>query len=413
LRRRLSPAIFVAVSQTPSGAVPDAPTGVRRSTPYFPELESLRGIACTLVALYHVDAYVCDIEGKGGIVASPLSAFIRAGHTGVNVFFILSAFLLSIPFLIESAGGKRVVRRSFYTRRALRILPLYYLAVAFGTVMCAQVPADLLLGLPHLLFLNATTWFYTPGLMPYRGPWWTLATEMQFYALLPLLPLALSTRRGRWFGAALLVAYAAAYVGYLFGVVRMQTGLGEILLGLSLFGHAWLFLFGIAAAWLYLRFGERLRTALGGSAWLRNGGADLALLAAFAALGLELQWATFKGFWAVESGFRFHAWHLADGLLWTVVVLLLLLAPLRAKRLFSNPVWNRLGVLSYSIYLWHYPIYKFGIDAFRSATGTPAPGWNAPTLAAVAVLSGACVLVSSLTYRFVERPFLARKQLLE
>lgn len=398
--------------QGESGAT-DVPVGVRTSTGYLPELESLRGIACTIVALYHLDAYVCGTEGQAGLVASPLSAFVLAGHAGVNMFFVLSAFLLSIPFLVDAAGGRPVLRRNYFVRRALRILPLYWVAVIGGTLLWASRPADLLVGLPHLVFLNATTWFYTSELMPYRGVWWTLATEAQFYVLLPLLPFFLRTRRARRLGALLLAAYSAAYYAFLTGTIRMQTGIGQILLGLSIFGHASLFLFGIAGAWLYLSHGERIRQAMAGSAILRNGGADLLLLGCIAALGLTLQWAAFQGFWVLEIANPRHAWHLADGALWTSIVLLMLLAPLRLKFLLSNRAWIRLGVLSYSIYLFHYPIFKFGIDAFHRLHPVDAPGWDAPTLGAAGVLCGVVVAFSSLTYRFVERPALALKQRLE
>lgn len=370
-------------------------------------------MACTLVALYHLDAYVCDIEGKGGLLVSPLLAFIRAGHAGVNMFFVLSAFLLSMPFLIEAAGGKKVVRRSYYMRRALRILPLYWVAVVSGTILSAARPADLLLGLPHLLFLNATTAFYTPDLMPYRGVWWTLATEMQFYVVLPLLPMVLKTWRGRLMGLGLLATWAAAYSSFIYGGIGMQTGLGQILLGLSLFGHAPLFLYGIAGAWLFLRHGEAIREWMQRSAVLRNGGADLALLLVLAVLGNVLGWAAFRGFWALEGPFPFHSWHLADGALWTAVVLLMLLAPLRLKWLLSNRIFNVLGILSYSIYLWHYPIYKFGIDWFRGVPPAEAPGWTPAVLGASVLLSALLLAFSALTYRFIEKPFLARKQLVE
>jgi peptidoglycan/LPS O-acetylase OafA/YrhL len=387
----------------------EVPVGIRKSG-YHPELESLRGIACTLVAFYHLDAYVCGTEGKAGLVASPLSAFILAGHAGVNMFFVLSAFLLSIPFLIEASGGKPVMRRSYYVRRALRILPLYYVAVVVGTILSATKWADLLVGVPHLFFLNATTRFYTSGLMPYRGVWWTLATEMQFYVLLPLLPMFLRTRRGRWLGVSALTVYALAYVSYLYGGIRMKTILGEILLGLSLFGHAPLFLFGIAGAWTYLHYGGRIRHWMLRSAVMRSGGADLALFLTVATLGYVLRWAAFRGFWGVEGGAPAHAWHLIDGGLWTVIVLLMLLAPLRTKGLFSNRIMVRLGILSYSIYLWHYTIFKFGIDAFRRIHPPAGPGWDPATLGAAAALCGLCVIVSTLTYRFIEQPFLAIKQ---
>src|SRR5437773_1497040 len=75
--------------------------------------------------------------------------------------------------------------------------------------------ADLLLGIPFLLFLNSLPGFYTSKLYPYSNTWWSLVTEVQFYLLLPLLPLSLRPGTGRRTGAVLLLAYATTYGAFL------------------------------------------------------------------------------------------------------------------------------------------------------------------------------------------------------
>jgi peptidoglycan/LPS O-acetylase OafA/YrhL len=116
--------------------------GLRRSSVFIPELESVRGIAILLVFVFHVDG---NVRFPFSVVPStPLAlAFVRAGFTGVDLFFVLSGFLLSLPFLADGAGGKQLVVRDYTLRRALRILPLYYVAVAVGTVLSAKHLADL------------------------------------------------------------------------------------------------------------------------------------------------------------------------------------------------------------------------------------------------------------------------------
>src|SRR5690606_25837144 len=112
------------------------------------------------------------------------------------------------------------------------------------------------------------------------------------------------------------------------------------------------FVTGAAAAWLYLRLRDLPWRA---PAWWRNGGADLALLATFTALALLLRWVTEGGndrFISVP----FQGWRCIEGGLWSIIVLLVLLAPLRTKRLWDNAAWERLGLLSYSLYMWHVPI---------------------------------------------------------
>ena len=74
-------------------------------------------------------------------------AFIGAGHTGVSLFFILSGFLLSPPFLREAWGGRRADRRAYLERRALRILPGYWFAVLTASIVLSNGrPAEMLHG---------------------------------------------------------------------------------------------------------------------------------------------------------------------------------------------------------------------------------------------------------------------------
>src|SRR5205814_1813129 len=192
--------------------------------------------------------------GRAGTVVSPALAFVAAGHTGVNLFFILSGFLLSLPFLGEAAGSKSVGRREYLARRALRILPLYWTGVVVGTLLTMQQASDLGHGVPYLFFLNAFPKTSVP-LAPYSYVWWSLATEVQFYALLPLLPFFLRTRRGRLLGVGGLGLWAVAYAVFLLGVPDHH----RLSVSLSLFGRAPLFLFGIAAAALYRARGTRIR----------------------------------------------------------------------------------------------------------------------------------------------------------
>ena len=399
------------MSTTGAQADPDAaprPIGVAIATPYLPELESLRGIAMLLVFLFHLDARVrAPFLEHDSRVVSPLLAFVRAGHSGVGLFFILSAFLLSVPFLRQAAGGKRVSVRRYFGRRALRILPLYYVAVLVGTVLSASVPSQLWRGIPYLFFLNALPGVSTP-LPPYSSVWWSLATEMQFYLVLPLLPLALTSRAGRRCAMVVLGAWAAAYGVFLMHWFGAQTIPGELALGYSLFGRAPMFLAGIAAAWLYVHHGSALRARLSRNMILRHGGADVVLLAILTALAYVLRWVVLIGPHGYENP-PYTAWHLPEVLLWTTVLLLLLVAPLRLKPLLSNPALNRLGVLSYSMYIWHVPVFVGGVRLL-STYWRFSLGWNASTAVVASLLGPLCVALSELTYRLIERPFLIRKE---
>jgi peptidoglycan/LPS O-acetylase OafA/YrhL len=384
----------------------EALVGLRRSSVFIPELESIRGIAILLVFAFHVDGFA---RFPFSVVQStPLSlAFVRAGFTGVDLFFVLSGFLLSLPFLTDGAGGRRVVVRDYAYRRALRILPLYYVAVVVGTVLTAQHLAELRWAFPYLLFLNSFAGVRTP-LDPYSSVWWSLATEVQFYLLLPVLPLFLRSARGRWIGATLVCGYVAAYAAMVRGLLYMPSVEGQMALINSVFGRGPLFVAGVAAAALYRRFGERIRAHLAGTRWLERGGADVLLFALVLANAVFLKWLVSIGP-ARQMGSLDQPWHVVNGALWAAFILVLLLAPLRAKSLFSNAVLARLGILSYSIYMIHAPFMHLSLRAIRRTWPGQFNGWSVSSALVIAALTAVCLALSALSYRFVERPFLVRK----
>ncbi len=384
------------------------PAGIRRGAIYFPELEALRGIAIALVVTFHADgAMLFPVRNRVGSSPAPPLAFIWAGHTGVTLFFVLSAFLLGLPFLESAYGGRRVSRRQFYERRALRILPLYYCVVVLGAVLTATSVGDLWRGVPYLLFLESKPNLVSP-MPPWSNVWWSLATEIQFYLVLPIVALAFG--RSRPITLWLLALYAAGYAALASGLIL--PALEPWFRAQSVLGRGPVFLCGILAAWLWLRHGAALRRRLAASRWLVAGGGDLLLLVVLLALGCLLRWATRHGFYTLEVS-RTYVWHAAEGLLWTAVLLVVLLVPLRTKALISNRVLARLGVLSYAIYVLHVPVMYYTMWAWRAAFPGAGIGWTAAMAAWFVLAAALCVALASLTYRYIERPFLVRKERLD
>jgi peptidoglycan/LPS O-acetylase OafA/YrhL len=388
----------------PIGPIPEpyAPAGLRGSRKYFPELESLRGLAILLVFAYHADGVLVGTKHH----ASPLLAFARAGHTGVALFFILSGFLLSLPFLAEADGGRRQARLAYYSRRALRILPLYWTAVVVSTALSARSLADLNDAWPFLIFTKALASQF--ALWPYSIGWWSLATEVQFYILLPLLPFLARSRR-RLFCA--LAVYALAYGTFVARLWHLPSLRWELDLYSNVFGRAPLFMWGIFAAWLYRTYGGTIRERLAATPWIRRGGADVALAATFLALGYLLRWAVICGFWDLEIG-RW-PWHVVEGALWTSVLLLLLLAPLRTKRALANPVLGAIGIVSFSLFIIHIPVLALTVLTLRGRYPDALTAWNPASAALMATLFVACLTASVATYWAIERPFLVRKARLD
>jgi peptidoglycan/LPS O-acetylase OafA/YrhL len=164
---------------------------------------------------------------------------------------------------------------------------------------------------------------------------------------------------------------------------------------------------GIAAAFLWHLHGERLRDRLARTEWLRRGGADVLFVLALGAMALFLRWVVHIGPRRQMTA-PDQPWHIYNGILWGIILLLLLLFPLRLKSVLCNSVLARLGVLSYSIYLLHVPFMVLGIKACRQFI-PGLIGWNLRTSVVIAVLSVGCYALAAQTYRWIERPFLVRK----
>jgi peptidoglycan/LPS O-acetylase OafA/YrhL len=373
-----------------------APAGIRDAAHYVPQLEALRGVAILLVVIFHADGMLNECEGTW---VSPLAAFVHAGHTGVTLFFVLSSFLLSRIFIVEARGGRPVSRGRFLARRALRILPLYWIAVIAFSWLDKSPPSTLSKALPHMFFLGSIS-DATVDMFPYSDVWWSLATEAQFYLVLALATLLLRTQLGRW----MLLALVFLYLGIYF---RMASGGLSHTLAINLFGRGPAFLIGMGAAWIYENFGVRIRERCSQWGALRWGVGDLALIALLLCLGYLLREVTFMGFDRAER--QWHVWHVMEAVLWASVLLVTLVAPLRLAGLLTNRVMGTLGLLSYSMYLVHLPIEFRLIWPRTIASPELYQGWTSTSFATVLLCLALVVGVSALTYLFIERPVLKRK----
>jgi len=163
----------------------------------MPELDTLRGLAIAGVVCLHGFYWQ-----HGGMLAGSWGRLIldlsRPGWLGVNLFFVLSGFLIT-GILLDSAARPDRYRR-FYARRALRILPAYCAVLIVLWLFGQASRAYLALGLAFLA--NVTSLF---GVAQYYGPFWTLAVEEQFYLFWPAAVWRLSRRGVAWLASAVVV----------------------------------------------------------------------------------------------------------------------------------------------------------------------------------------------------------------
>jgi peptidoglycan/LPS O-acetylase OafA/YrhL len=178
----------------------------------FPTLNAARGIGAIMVVGTHA-AY-----NSGQILRGWTGGPLARLDFGVAIFFVLSGFLLSRPtFLAVARGERHPAVHHYLWKRALRVLPLYWLIVVVALVLD---PANKNLGLDVWVRQLTLTQLYFPSLLPQSlTQMWSLCTEVVFYLLLPLMCWVLTRSPGRrglhlrtvWVRAAVLAALGVAW----------------------------------------------------------------------------------------------------------------------------------------------------------------------------------------------------------
>ena len=344
-------------------------------------VQALRGIAATLVVLFHAAAIWREMSG---VDAYP-GPWDR-GWAGVDLFFVISGFIMVWISADRPTGAQRSA--AFLRDRAVRVFPLWwlycavmalYFLVSYGQPAApgAQTPGG---AVGHLL-LSMALW--PMGQLPVLGVGWTLTFELGFYALFAVFLLA---PKRLW--AVFFAVWTALIV---WAWPSGNNGLPESWIGVWLDPICLQFVLGAAAAWIVRR------VELGrGAAWictLIGGGAFLALLVGGA--GIEAFWSH-----AVRT-----VWFGPAGALLVIGVV-----SLERRGALSMPAWLRtLGDASYTLYLAHF-IGLLVVARLCGAVGlfdAPSP-W---AMAGFMALGTAGSLVGSVfAWRWIERPLLRLTQ---
>ena len=339
---------------------------------YRPDVDGLRAIAVAAVILFHA-----SVPGCGG------------GYVGVDVFFVISGYLITQLILVDRDGGLGVRLTRFYLRRARRILPalLTMLAVTAVAAVVILLPRELVhfgkyLAATPVLLANVAAWsqvdyFDTAWPVSPLLHTWSIAVEEQFYLAYPLALILCS----RYWPRARLAALTVIAAGSL-GLCIWAAGRHPVPNFYLPPSRAWELLLGALVAVAPLRM-PRIRA--------------LAELLAAAALAVIL---------ASVVGYRAT---LAYPGLYTVPVCVATAAllvcerarPTLVQRLLALRPLAYVGLLSYSLYLWHMPV----IALARYLLIEPPPA-----RLVVAMLAAIVVLAAS-SYRLIEQPVRTRVRL--
>ena len=329
------------------------------------EIDGLRAVAVAPVVLWHA-----------GVNA------VSGGFVGVDVFFVISGYLITGLIVSEREAGTFTLAR-FYERRARRILPALLLVVAcFVPFAWLWAPIGLLNGygrslaavtafISNYVFIGSSGYFVAIGQEKPLLHTWSLAVEEQYYLIFPLLLLMLWRLGRRKVVAALAVGAVLS-----FGLAELYALRGDGDGFYLLPTRAWELLIGALAA---LTPHDPFAPA---DRWRQ--GLSLAGLAAI----------VFSVF-ALDPAAAFPSLYALLPTLGAAAILLSATPGTLVHRLLSSAPFVGLGLISYSAYLWHQPLFVFA--RLRHVHDVPAP-----TMAGLVVLT---LLLATLSWRFVETPF--------
>jgi len=294
------------------------------------------------------------------------------GSLGVDIFFVISGYLITTLLVREWNSSARIDLAKFYVRRAFRIIPAcyFYVAVAFALMAARLIPRTFSVSLLSPIFLrnyavalglgNIDDWF--------TGHYWTLAVEEQFYLFWPACVAVLGPRRATWLATGLIVASPVMRVLTYFALPDLRPAIGVM-------GHTRIDTIMVGSLAALLADSSTLRAAV-----RRATDARLHLVAIFWVSVIAPPLAgRFLGVYLFLVGYTMEAACITLVMLWLI----------ERPDSFAGKVLNHravvhIGVVSYSFYLWQQLFTPLGLP------------WSiAPTM-----------LMAEASYRLIERPFL-------
>jgi peptidoglycan/LPS O-acetylase OafA/YrhL len=338
---------------------------VLRINTYRPDIDGLRAIAIAIVLMFHLNV-----------------GFTKGGYVGVDVFFVISGFLIT-GIILKGIEAGRFSFLHFYERRIRRLFPALVAAFAASSLVGLAVlyPVELEAygeSLASAVLFAANIFFYSgrgyfaddTGVLPLHHTW-SLAVEEQFYLFFPILLILLSRFRRPVMN--LLISLIAVLS---FGLSLYYMSTSPEAAFYLLLPRAWELAIGalLAAGAVPLIASGRMRQVA----------AALGLIAILIAAGAFNKRVPFPGWSAllpcIGAALIIHSGRERDTLVY---------------RLLSHPWGVLLGLASYSIYVWHVPIIAY----YRLEFGDYIDNTDKIILAFI------CLAVGFLSWRFIERPF--------
>ena len=387
----------------------------------LPPLDGMRGIAVLLVLAFHFawtfpgddPTKAVDIVDK---IAVRVHAALWSGWTGVDLFFVLSGYLITRGLVGESKKPTGTRLKMFWMRRVLRIFPLYYAVTIVGTIVTLAFGAKWIPGLSYWLYMQNYSLMFDHEVMRWTAHFWSLAIEEQFYFVWPLVAV-LTPRKKLVVAIALLILGVVALragltfkgdtIGFFQELAKtdpegVQHGVAKIVYRAT-FTRADGLLLGafvavtqrevrhpISQVWRHLRFPLFIGTALAlcGLYVLANGlndydrriiGVGYFVLALFFACGVSM---------------------CADGAIGD-----------RARRLLEWRPLVSCGKVSYGMYIFHWPLVVLGVPYLEKMAKAGMSTATQMAVSSAFIVGGMAIIwvLALMSFKFFESPFLKLK----
>jgi peptidoglycan/LPS O-acetylase OafA/YrhL len=369
----------------------------------IPALDGLRGVAILMVLLFHFAPFGHGLPAPTALVDKVFLAIARTGWIGVDLFFVLSGFL--ITGILYDTKASRHYFRQFYARRVLRISPLYYGVLAIvliimpalfpGNSVLRDLKADSVWYWSYLYNVKvAATGFRESSAL---GHFWSLAVEEQFYLVWPLVVLLLNTRR-------LLVACLAA----------MATAL-LCRIALSVTGYVVLVNVWTLSAMDALAIGAFIAVVVrqpGGRAVMRRWARPVALLAGLPLAGLFVG----ESISLVPHRLLLTVGQSLIAVFFGAILILTLTSPPTSVigKAAAQPMLRFFGKYSYALYVFHHPLLWFNPTSWLRLNFRDVPtvfGSQLPAyLLWLGMMVGLTVALAVVSWNVWEKQFLKLKR---
>ena len=343
---------------------------------YRPEIDGLRALAVLGVVFYHAEFYFFN------------NNILKGGYLGVDVFFVISGYLITSLILKELKVTGKFSLSNFYERRARRILPVLFLIILSVTpfALIAYLP-DTLINFSKStissIFFSSNFYFYISGqdyweissnLKPLLHTW-SLSVEEQFYLVFPLFFIFVNKFFKKHILLFLISFFFLSLILYIFFYEK-----NPLLTFYTPITRGWELLAGAIIAWLESRIKKKQNFII-----------DEFL----GVVGLVI---IFYYFFYADNNANEQIIFSIAVVIGTTLIIWFSNNNTNINKFLSKKYLVKLGLISYSLYLWHFPIFSFTVYVFGKLNNT-----------AMLLLIIISIIVSIITYKYVETPFRNQK----